>query len=146
MNMSESVLVKGRNQETASALLEAAERLGLPPEVVKTSSYGGYLVPQEVFDELGNAPGEDFESKPMESRLQGLGSDEAPVEQPDETPQSFEDGLESDGIATGPGRVAGPVQSAVVEDQGDKADDAKSTKSGTTGRRTASKATQEEKD
>jgi hypothetical protein len=52
--------VAGRSPEAARALLTAAVRLGLDPAVVRTTD-GGYIVPEEVADELGNAPGVDVE-------------------------------------------------------------------------------------
>jgi hypothetical protein len=89
--MGESVLVKGRNAETARAVLAAAERAGFPPEVVRTSSQGGYLVPKEVADQLGEAPvATEFVSAPLQTRLHGLGADETGLDLPQTSPNRLE--------------------------------------------------------
>lgn len=45
--------VWGKHRTTARALLAAADRLGLPHEVVRTDG-GGFVVPDEVADEAGD--------------------------------------------------------------------------------------------
>lgn len=47
--------VHGKDPRTATGLLAAAERLHLPPDVVRTND-SGFVVPDPVWDEFDNPP------------------------------------------------------------------------------------------
>lgn len=122
MSKSETVLVRGRNKETAGALLEAAQRLGLPASVVQTSSRGGYLVPKEVHDELGNAPGEgepvDTDVNTPATQLRGLEADDPGQKRLDEAEGSQVDGKVEDNPTTlGPGLVTRETGETEAQDE-----------------------------
>lgn len=48
--------VAGLDAETAQKLLEAAEKAGLDPSVVRASSDGGFVVPEALVNEPADKP------------------------------------------------------------------------------------------
>lgn len=69
------VQVNGQNAENAILLLEAAEKLDLAPGVVRTTSKGHFLVPEEVAKEAGLVEKKASASKRRTARG-GSGEDE----------------------------------------------------------------------
>lgn len=67
--------VYGLNKDNAALLLEAAEKLDMPHSVVRTSSEGYFLVPDEVADKAGLGKAEETPRKRRTARS-GSGKDE----------------------------------------------------------------------
>lgn len=82
----------GLNRSAAARLLDAAERAGLPAEVVRTTS-DGFVVPQAVADALGPQEGQEAEGDITASDT----PDEQPEGEPDGDPEDEEKEGEPEG-------------------------------------------------
>lgn len=70
--MSEYVEIDGgHSEENAVLLLDAADKLGLEPDVVRTTSFG-FSVPEEVAKKAGLDPAKDEFQEEVEQEESGL--------------------------------------------------------------------------